>query len=451
MADSSGSSSAIDDKKSTASESTKEKWIGFAKSYASSLLLTITLGVFVIGGTGLYATKVAQANLMPTNADWAPFTNLARNVKEVRVDMQSIPLFGGGGKDGATASQKAVFDTQGYLAAFKDSWLCSLKSGAKPDGGWFANGYLFFFTVFSQLIAKNAAIQQSVFATLAQLPDWLIMLGYGLFGWLFWFGLYLANFGLNVFTMLMAVPQLFRTAATSDETKWQPEDAIGFSVGKCLLFLFVWLPVGFFASFLTPVWFTVYSLCMPLSAKYDHASTGGGGGGGVGRTTTTAAAVAANADSIMGAMGGSMGSSSRPSVFAPSLSHLSPRTQTGGATGGAKKKGILDFLQDVFVYKRQWYMILATISLLYNVSSYLDSTALLATALAVAALYYMGFYTGMSADTDTPLPTGFTPGWANAMDHIPKATRGAPMSPPICPELPVFTGKESGWFSFWKG
>lgn len=423
--------SAIDDKKSVASESTKEKWIAFAKSYASSLLLTITLGVFVIGSMGLYATKVAQANVMPTNAEWAPFSNVARNVKEVRVDMQSVPLFGGGrGSAEGVASQKAVFDAAGYLASFKDGWLCSIKAGAKPDGGWLANGYLFFFTVFSELIAKNAAIQQSVFATLAQMPDWLIMMSYGWFGWLFWFGLYLANFGLNVFTMLMSVPQLFRTAASADETKWQPEDAIGFSVSKSLLFFFVWLPVGFIASFLTPLWFTVYSLGLPLSAKYETVVSGGSG--------APAAAPAPMPPQ-------------RPSVFQmPPPPPPHPNQVGGDSTGGAKKKGFLDFLQDVFVYKRQLYMILATLSLVYNVSSYLDSTALIATVLAIAALYFMGFFAGSAGDAPPP---GFSPGWANTMNRIPKATRGAaPMSPPICPDLPIYSGKDDdGWFSFLKG
>lgn len=415
-------------------KTTKEKWVSFLKTYGGSLLLTITFAIFLVGSTGLYATKVAQANILPTNVAWSPFTNVERSVRHVAVDLHCVPVFATA--SGANlGSQKAQFSAEHYNLGFKDSFLCSLKSNAKPENGLLGTASLFFYNVFAQMTAKNAIIHQTVFGALSHLPEWAVMIVYGLFGWLFWIGIYFANFGMNLFYMLVNIPQLFRAAAEKNEKAWQPEDAISFRFLSFLLLCFLWFPIGIASAFLTPIWFSVYSLMLPLSANYVHSFVSGMSGSSESEGEGKGAGASASAES----------------------------TQQGGGGGGAGHGGVgrgdtytlhgfMDFVKGVFVYKKQLFIVLATLSLVYNAFSILDTPAAIGTCVAVLAMYFMGAYKTQWGGNSGALPSDFTRGWVNTMQNIPKARAGkVQTNEGVCPPIPVWEGKEEGWWDFLFG
>lgn len=419
----------VNDKKTT-----KEKWISFLKTYLSSLLVTITLAIFVIGGTGLFASKVAQANILPTNVNWSPFTDVERNVASVAVDMHSVPIFATSSGVGL-GSQKGQFSAAHYNLGYKDSFLCSLKAGAKPENGIMGTASLFFYHVFSQLTAKNATIQQSVFGTLSQLPEWAVMVVYGMFGWMFWIGLYFANFGMNLFYMLIHIPQLFRVAAEKNEKVWQPDDAISFRFVSFLLLCFLWFPIGVASAFMTPIWFSMYALMLPLSAKYVYSYITGKGG----EVPVSVSAPSTDATETMeGGSGAGSGTGAGEYV---------------GKKDTMSLHGVMDFLKDTFVYKKQLFIVLASVSLVYNAFSILDTPSAMGTCVAVLAMYLLGAYRSPWGGESGELPNGFSKGWMNTMRAIPKATAGASAGKSgVCPAIPVWQGEEkTGWMDFLFG
>jgi hypothetical protein len=436
-----GGVSAEDGSSDTDKKTTKEKWISFLKTYVSSLLFTITLAIFVVGGTGLFASKVAQANILPTNVEWSPFTGVERDVAAVAVDMHSVPVFSTSAGVGL-GSQKGQFSTAHYNLGFKDSFLCSLKAGARPEKGILGTGSLFFYNVFSQLTAKNAMLQQTVFGTLSQLPEWAVMVVYGLFGWLFWMGLYFANFGMNLFYMLVNIPQLFRVAAEKDEKAWQPDDAISFRIWPLVLLCFLWFPLGVVSAFVTPVLFSAYALMLPLFAKYIYSYVTGKSGTPDDVSADTPAQSAGTTDGATnGTTNGTAAGMSRGG---------------GGNDAYTGKRdtmtlhSLVDFMKDVFTYKKQLFIVLASVSLVYNAFSILDTPSAMGTCVAVLAMYLLGAYQSPWGGEGGELPDGFTKGWMNTMRSIPKAKAGKVMEKGgICKAIPVWEGKEAtGWLDF---
>jgi hypothetical protein len=112
---------AIDEKKGN-TDSKLPDFKGFIKNYISSIIFTVGLSTFIIGGLGLYTAKVAQSNILPDNIEFEPYTNIARVVEELPIDINIIrPIFISENKD--ILSQKAIFNSKEYL----DSFLCSQK------------------------------------------------------------------------------------------------------------------------------------------------------------------------------------------------------------------------------------------------------------------------------------------------------------------------------------
>ena len=124
--------SAIDEKK-TEDSGNNQDFKGFATNYVSSIIVTIGIFIFIVGGLGLYTTKVAQANILPDNIEQAPYTIFDRIVKNIPININVMrPTFWSENKD--TFSQKVEFNSQEYLDSFSNSFLCSLKKKSRPQG-----------------------------------------------------------------------------------------------------------------------------------------------------------------------------------------------------------------------------------------------------------------------------------------------------------------------------
>ena len=322
----------IDEKKNEFKNSnTTSDFKGFIKNYLLSIVFTI--GIFIIGGIGLYTTKIAQSNILPDNIELAPYTIKDRVVKDIEVNINIIkPLFFS--KDENILLQKSTFNSQEYLDSFNKNFLCYLKKSADPNSGLLANPSLFFSMVYDNLVAKNFLAINTIFYYLSYLPESVIMLLYGLFGIFIWIGLYFFNVCISIFYHIINIPQLFRNL--DDKTnKWESIEQISFlHFVKLLLFFFIWIPIGTLSAFITPTFFTLYGLIAPLFAKYKITNT-----------------------------------------------------------NNNKDYNVFNFLKDTFVYKKLFFFILVTLSLISNGIKYLGSYYSVAIIFAIIFSFFMGLYT----------------------------------------------------------
>ena len=322
---------AIDEKKKESDNVTTTDFKGFIINYTRTILFTI--GIFIIGGVGLYTTKIAQSNILPDNIELAPYTIKDRVVKDIEININIIkPLFFS--KDENILLQKSTFNSQEYLDSFNKNFLCYLKKSADPNSGLFANAPLFFSTVYDNLVAKNFLAINTIFYYLSYLPESVIILLYGIFGIFIWIGLYFFNVCISIFYHIINIPQLFRDL--DDKTnKWESIEQISFlRFIKFLLFFFIWIPVGTLSASIAPSFFTIYGLIAPLFAKYKITNT-----------------------------------------------------------NNKKDYNVFNFLKDTFIYKKLFFFILATLSLISNGITYLGSYYIIAILVAIIFSFFMGLYT----------------------------------------------------------
>jgi hypothetical protein len=334
--------SAIDEKKAEESETstTSPDFKGFITNYLSSIIFTIGIGIFIIGGLGLYTTKVAQANILPDNIELAPYTIFDRIVDDkCYVDINIMrPSFLSENKE--TLSQKIKFNSQEYLDSFNKSFLCSLKKSADPNAGLFANAPLYFSFVYDNLVAKNFLAINTIFFYLSYLPESIIMLLYGIFGIFLWIGLYFFNVCISIFYHIINIPQLFRTASEQNNKQWESMENISFFRFMKFILFFLWFWVGLISAFVMPAFFTLYGLISPLFATYNIKN-------------------------------------------------------------GKNGNNVTNFLYDNLVYKKFFFFILATLSLFTNGIKYLGNNAIVGIIVAVIFAYFMGLYTNEMPEPGT--------------------------------------------------
>jgi hypothetical protein len=375
---SSENTNVIDEKKAEESNTNIGDFKGFATNYLSSIVFTIGIAIFIVGGLGLYTTKVAQANILPDNVELAPFTLLDRVVSSdfpVDINIMRTSLFA---ENNDTLSQKAIFRSQEYLDSFNGGFLCSLKNSANPENGVFSNASLYFSFVYENIIAKNFLAINTVFFYLSHLPESLIMILYGFFGIFLWMALYFFNVCISIFYHILNIPQLFRSTSEQSEKQWESTDNISFlRITKLLMFFFVWIPVGMFSTFIMPAFFTLYGLISPLFAKYNIKN----------------------------------GESKAPySVF--------------------------DFIKDTFAFKKSFFFILATLSLFSNGTKYLGNNAIIGIVVAVIFAYFMGLYSNEMPEQGVD---GFTAKIKQTMKQAPveDVIKNNPKLVEVCTRIPI--------------
>ena len=373
--------STIDEKKGEESESSttsfnfKDFFINYAISIGS-----ICIGIFFIGSLGLYTTKVAQANILPDNIELAPYTVIDRIVKDIPIDINIMrPSYLSETKD--ILSQKAIFNSQEYLDSFNKSFLCSLKKNAENPNGGGSNASLYFSYVFDNIVAKNFLVMNTIFLYLSYLPESLIMLLYAIFGIFLWFGLYFFNICISIFYHIINIPQLFRNPSEKFPEKWESSENIGFFnrrgeyPNQLLLFCFFWWWVGIISAILSPIFFTIYGLISPLYATYEVKQTN-------------------------------------------------------------KSFNVINFILNTFVYKKFFFLILATLSLFSNGVTYLGSNSIIGIIIAIIFACFIGLFYNEIPEPNTD---GFT---LKIRQNIKQATVAAvdlnkPLKVQICPTIPI--------------
>ena len=323
----------IDDKKNNNSNSgTKEnKVVPFLVNYLFVIIGSIIIFVFVIGSFGLFTTKVAQSNILPDNSNLAPFTDINRVVKDIPIDINVVKPwheFFSFNSD-KSLSQKINFNSEEYLDSFKDSFLCTLKSNAKPDSGIFANTALYYSKVYDGIISSNFKVINTLFYYLSFLPESVIMLVYGLLAFPLFFIFYGISYLWTFFYHLINIPQFFRAASETNEKKWESTNKISF-LRIIPLILFGINCLGAIISLcICPFLFTLYAFIAPLvvSGKVND-----------------------------------------------------------------KKYNVLNLILDSFNYKSKFFLDLATIGLITNVFNYFTLNMALAIIPALIVLYIIGEY-----------------------------------------------------------
>ena len=320
----------IDEKKGE-DTSVKPDFKRFMSNYLLSVILTIGCAVFIVGGLGLYTTKVAQSNILPDDIKLAPYTVIDRVVNDKPIDINIMrPNFFSSNEN--TFSQKAIFNSQEYLDSFNKSFLCSLKEAANPNSDMFPNVSLYFSNVYDHLASICFYLVNSIFLTLGYLPESLIMLLYGFFGIFIWFTIYAINLFASAGIHIAYISQLFRNSS-ENKKQWEPKENISFfRLNKLILFFCISIP-AIISTFVSAIFFTFYGLIAPLYATYSIPNK-----------------------------------------------------------NKEKKYNVVDFIKDTFAYKTFFFFILATISLFSNGKTYLGTNGIIGIVIAVIFAYFVGLY-----------------------------------------------------------
>ena len=316
----------------------------FLTKYVISIF-TICVVVFCIGGAGLYTCKVVQANIIPDDIDLFPYSNIPRDVNSgnINIDIMRPSLFFNKG----TICRHAVFDAKSYSKNFTDTFVCKNKNwgdSANKDSSVYG---LFFSQVYNNLLQKNYAVINTVFTYFNCFPETVMMVLYGFFGMFFWIGMLFFNMGISIWYHLAKSYLLFKIPS-KDKKQWvdNPEGGgLIYSV-KSNVFYMCFMPLLFMSYILSIPFFTFYTMLSPLSAKYKISS----------------------------------------------YKNDNDKNRT---------YSFIDYIKNNFVYKKQFFFILSTISLLKNGQQYLGNNAVAGIILAVLFAYYMGLYNNTTPEIGT--------------------------------------------------
>ena len=333
-------SAPIDDKKTESQPDTSSMDIkGFIKNYLYSIIFTIGISIFVVGTLGLYTTKVAQANILPTS-EYVPFTDKKKIVEELPIDINIMRQYFWSSD---SVSQKAIFDNTAFLDSYKNSWIFCKLCGvmAKPNYSWAANNFLYLSSVYEGMISTNYWLITCLFYYLSFLPESIIMLLYSFFGIFLWFGLYFINICLSIYYHISSLPQFLRKASKDDKNEWEAAaDTSILRPMKIIIFILIGWIIAFVSLICAPIFNTIYGLISPLYATYRI----------VGEAEVE-------------------------------------------EDGKIKRKGLFDFIKNTFVYKRYFFLILASLSIISNGNTYLGSSATPIIVVTIILLYiFSGLY-----------------------------------------------------------
>jgi hypothetical protein len=322
--------SSIDEKKN---EPGKLNFSGFFKNYAISIIFTIGISVFLFGTIGLYCSKIAQANILPTDSELAPYTMYDRILKKdlpIDIHIMKPEMFA---EPKETMSQKAIFNSQIFLDSFANSFLCSLQDSGHADSSMFSNIPLYLSSVYGDLLAKIFSAITTIFYGLSFLPEFAVMILYGFLHYIIWFFIFLYALGCSTIYHITNILQLFRVPSETDESKWEAyKDIHILRFMKLVLVWFSIIPICF-SVFASACIMTLYAFFAPLYATY----------------------VVKNDPSN-------------------------------------KIRGLFDFIKETLKYKQFFFFVLASVSLLYNGVNNFGNASAIPILVGIFVAWFMGLY-----------------------------------------------------------
>jgi hypothetical protein len=280
---------------------------GFWKKYSKDVFINILLYVVVFGSIGLYISKVAGSNILPTT-DCLDTNDSC--ILPVSVDMNVVKErtskgFGVWENPISTWCQKATFNIctglmSEYLDPSKDKNPDKKASHIKNE----------MFKSLKTLDGFNNSITNKIFGMLCLMPEWISMIFFTLTGVFIFLIYYVLNFFMNIGVFLKSVMNLFTLEFES----------IGDRLSYCVYLFFY----SMIMWTIMPIVTTVYAFILPLLQKYT------------------------------------LESETEPNTNNENISG-----------GGSKTKHFGNFLMDTFKYKRVFMLIMIVFSLLSNSLTYL--------------------------------------------------------------------------------
>ena len=270
---------------------------GFIKNYGIGTLGVVVFVIF--GAIGLYMTKVAMANVLPTDVRFEPYT-CSPNVNQDTIDvpMNKVRELGLKGLalwqiwDDSTKSweQNAQFNKEDTIKSFKDSWIKSLRNASNAIG---ASGLTkFTSSVMNDTSATSFGAIQSTFSLFGSWNETLFIVFFGFFGFFllpfFWIFNFIQSvmyhftnlFQNNIFGGWFSY-QTFKEKYGEDweidgtPFSWQGENSVEIRqvLWKWFSFLFLLVPGSFILLFISmfiifPFYLTFMPIIKTLMAKY---------------------------------------------------------------------------------------------------------------------------------------------------------------------------------------
>jgi hypothetical protein len=368
----------------------------------------VVIGFVVLGAIGLYMAKVAESGILPTDANFKPYTCELPNPPLPAPDFIKMNIVREFGMKGMAVllgykainaySQLAKFDAKAMEKGFKSSLIKSLYEATQnPDPTnkeWKpTNLALWRSDVLNQMVASSFGFIQATFKGLSQMPEWLAMLIFGLIGLIFipFFIIYnigvsfwchfksLANVGFSLtkgfefleaktreengeknfdkpnYIMRMMGIEKERTPEEIEHIK--KEVTIGSRIVSWILWIFatLGLSIYFLGSMLvfSPMYLTFYTMFKTILARYKLKIE---------------------------------------DDFSP---------QGGGVSG---LKSIITFIKDTFSYKRTYIIFLSIVNLFMSANTYLGTNYFVGVIIAVIlAIVYCNILVSKKPDGDNTL------------------------------------------------
>ena len=351
--------STIDEKKESGTSTSNPNFPKFIRGYLYAFVGYILFSIVLIGGLGLFTTKVSEANILPDNMDFFPYTNIEPVIQQIPININIMKpsLIS---KEEDILSQKAIFNSKEYLDSFNNSLLNFLQKASQDPSISFSNIPLYLSYVYSNITCRGYQGMNTIFSILNKyLNESGIMFIYGTFGFFIWIALFVINVFWSWVYHLIYIPQLFRDSYIDKETNkdtWESSQNIGFFKPLRLIFFcfFWWLII--IPAMLSPIIITFSNLISPLCATYKIKDQ----------------------DKFI-------------------------RNKNGTSTNF----NILDFIKQTAHYKTFFIVVMSTIALATNGLNYLGYSSLIGILIAIGFAYFMGLY-------NNPMPElgvdGFTLG-----------------------------------------
>lgn len=260
-------SSEIEKKKKQMLSSSETTTSNNPMGYATTLFRQLfTFGIMiVIGTTMVYSAKVAQANILPTDINCFPYTNLTPQIEKVDIDINIVKT-----KDGVF-STKLEFDQAKNTKIIEEGFLGFLKRMTEnKDSSHF---YLYVSSLFQSVISNNMFINTVYYNVLNSTFSESVILFLFPYLVIFWFIFtFIVNFFYIIYSWFKNLHLFYsKKTVVNDKTVWQPGESMwSFSnVFKSMFMFFVAFIVfisfgiGLVIPFMT---FTtaVYSIIMPM-------------------------------------------------------------------------------------------------------------------------------------------------------------------------------------------
>ena len=253
------------------------QWPEFFAKFGGGIVTGILMGVVFIGSTGLFLTKIADANILPTDINSIPYT--PGKTRNVPVDLiyinpvKNYEYFGLGFWDKPTSYniQEANFynpDGLDFVKDFKNTWLCSLLAKSAPKDAFKSAIWTFEYNSLAANLCMSFTIMQKIFFYLNYLPEWGTMMLFALFFWVIILVINACNIFYSIFSHISHISDLFYHVFYPKSLNSNDEDNHGFSWLFACFWFYVYLIIAGCSAILSPFFITLYTFYKALGANY---------------------------------------------------------------------------------------------------------------------------------------------------------------------------------------